>query len=120
MNDARGTSSYSRRDYYYKCTEIYILTNFNMTRDKIKDIVYKCAANQFYDDDEFYTKMSESPDDGEDLLLYDEVGFDSLDMVEFIITVENHDKLKINLPDDLFDKEVTLRRIIDYIKENGK
>ena len=59
-------------------------------------------------------------DDGEDLLLYDEVGFDSLGMMEFIITVENHDELKINLPDDLFDKEVTLRRIIDYIEENGK
>ena len=29
-------------------------------------------------------------------------------------------KLKINLPDDLFDREVTLRRIIDYIEENGK
>ena len=97
-----------------------ILTNFNMTRDKIKDIVYKCAANQFYDDNEFYTKMSESPNGGEDLLLYDEVGFDSLGMLEFIITVENHDELKINLHDDLFDKEVTLRRIIDYIEENGK
>ena len=91
-----------------------------MNRDKIKDIVYKCAANQFYDDNEFYTKMSESPNGGEDLLLYDEVGFDSLSMLEFIITVENHDELKINLPDDLFDKEVTLRRIIDYIEENGK
>ena len=89
-----------------------------MTRDKIKDIIYKCAANQFYDEDEFYTKMSESSDDGEDLLLYDEVGFDSLDMVEFIITTEN--KLHINLPDDLFDREVTLRRIIDYIEANEK
>ena len=40
-----------------------------MTRDKIKDIVYKCAANQFYDDNDFSTQMSESPDHGEDLLL---------------------------------------------------
>ena len=94
-----------------------------MTRNKIKNIVYECAANQFYDEDEFRTKMSESPNDGEDLLLYDEVGFDSLDMVEFIISMENHNKLNISLPDDIFDREVTLRKVIDYIDNklnNGK
>ena len=89
-----------------------------MEREHIKKIVYKCASEQFYNKDEFYTKMSKSPNDGEDLLLYSEVGFDSLDMVEFILSIETYyrfDKNNIELPDNLFTIESTLRKIIDYI-----
>ena len=89
-----------------------------MERDIVKTIVYQCASEQFYDKNDFYTKMSQSPKDGEDLLLYDEVGFDSLDMVEFILAIETYFKFgetTIQLPDDLFDNEVTLGKVIDYI-----
>lgn len=89
-----------------------------MERDIVKTIVYQCASEQFYDKNNFYTKMSQSPKDGEDLLLYDEVGFDSLDMVEFILAIETYFKFgetTIQLPDDLFDNEVTLGKVIDYI-----
>ena len=89
-----------------------------MERDIVKKIVYQCASEQFYDKDDFYNKMSQSPKDGEDLLLYNEVGFDSLDMVEFILAIETYykfDKNSIELPDELFNSEVTLGKVIDYI-----
>lgn len=91
-----------------------------MERDIVKKIVYECAANQFCDEDEFYSKMSESPNDGEDLLLYSEVGFDSLDMVEFILALESREDAYIRLPDDLFDIDVTFRKVIEYIWDLNK
>ena len=89
-----------------------------MTRDEIKKIVYDSAANQFYDEDEFNIMISKASNDGEDLQLYNEVGFDSLDMVEFMLNIESKDNLSINLPDNLFTKSVTFRNIIDYIYEH--
>ena len=87
-----------------------------ITRDEIKSKVINTAY--FSIGDYFETTMNTSPNDGEDLLLYNEVGFDSLDMVEFILSIETYYKFSestIQLPDNLFNKEVTLRKVIDYI-----
>lgn len=87
-----------------------------MERDDVKKIVYECAAKQFYGkEDQFYTKMSQYSNDGQDLLIYNEVGFDSLDIVEFIMSLESRKDLYVRLPDNLFDLECTLRKVIDYI-----
>lgn len=92
-----------------------------MERDDVKKIVYECAAKQFYNaEDQFYAKMSQSPDDGQDLLIYNEVGFDSLDIVEFIMSLESRKDLYVRLPDNLFDLECTFRKVIDYIWEDNK
>lgn len=88
-----------------------------MTRKEIKNTIYEIAFEHIGD----YLKniLYKSSNDGEDLFVYEELGFDSLDTITFIMNIE--DKFKIDLPDTLFTKGVTLRTIIDYIyDEQGK
>lgn len=89
-----------------------------MIREDVKNKVYECVRSRFYDPKTFDNLASIYPDDGEDLLLYSEINFDSLDIIEFILSLEN--KFKIIIPDNLFNSEVTLRIIIDYIYEQRK
>jgi len=89
-----------------------------MIREHIKNKVYECVRKRFYDPKIFNNLISIYPDNGEDLLIYSEIGFDSLDVVEFILSLE--ETFKIVLPDYLFNSEVTLRIIIDYIYEQRK
>ena len=56
-----------------------------MIREDIKNKVYECARNRFYNPKTFDDLISISSDDGEDLLLYSEIHFDSLDIIEFIL-----------------------------------
>ena len=85
-----------------------------MNRNDIKEKIYNCAKIQFISNIEYWkTEILGKSNDGEDLFLYSEIGFDSLDMVEFIMNVET--EFKLTLPDNLFDSEITLRKIIDYI-----
>ena len=92
-----------------------------MIRDEIKHIVYNCLINQYYNDD-IRIKLMSKPNDGEDELLYDELKFDSLDMIEFMISVEKEIGNGFIFEDDLIDSQITLRKVIDYIniKVNGK
>jgi len=89
-----------------------------MIREHIKNKVYECIKNRYYDPKTFNDLMSIHSNDGEDLLLYSEFNFDSLDIIEFILSLE--ETFKIVLPDYLFNSEVTLRIIIDYIYEQRK
>ena len=91
-----------------------------MTRDKIKNIVYDYASEQFDNIKEFTNKIMMHSNNGEDLLLYNEIGFDSLDTIELIMKIESDEYLNCkNLPNELFDNEITLGKIIDYIwKQN--
>ena len=90
-----------------------------MQRDEIKNIVYDCAKQQVISNIEYWkTEILGKSNDGEDLFLYSEIGFDSLDMIEFIMNVET--EFKLTLPDNLVDSEITLRKIIDYIYKEVK
>lgn len=92
-----------------------------MNKDEIKDIVYKCLYDQYFDED-IIIKLQSKNDDGLDELIYKELNFDSLDMIEFILNIEINIGNDFYFDDDFIDKEITLRKIIDYIyiKINGK
>ena len=70
-------------------------------------------TNLFYDKHEFEVEMSLYPNDGEDRQLYTEVHLDSLDILTFIISLE--EEFNIHIDNDLFRYDCTVRNIIDYI-----
>jgi len=84
-----------------------------MNRNEIKKIVYQYARQQVCFDTYWKTMVLSKSNDGEDLFIYSEIGFDSLDTIEFIMNIET--EFKLTMPGELFDSEVTLRKIIDYI-----
>lgn len=86
-----------------------------MTRQEIKDIVYNKLKAIFIDEHEFEVFLSKYPNEGEDLLLYNEIELDSLDILTFIIELEK--EFNININDDIFNQDCKLRDIIDYIYE---
>jgi acyl carrier protein len=85
-----------------------------MDRNEIKDIVYKCLYDQYCNED-IITKLKLKPDDGEDAFIYKELEFDSLDMIEFIMSLEREFGNNFSFDDNLIDNQITLRKIIDYI-----
>lgn len=89
-----------------------------MTREEIKKIVYKQLINLFFDKHEFEVSMSQYSNDGEDRQLYTEIGLDSLDILTFIIKLEN--EFGIQIDNDLFRHDCTVRTIIDYIYDKIK
>lgn len=93
-----------------------------LTREKIKEIVYNCAKERFYDDEYFNEQIMTKSYDGENELIYDEIMFDSLDMIEFIMeteqTIGNELHHKFIIPDEIIDNDITLGKIIDYIYNN--
>ena len=93
-----------------------------MDRNNIKDIVYKCLYDQYCNED-IITKLKLKPNDGEDEFIYQELEFDSLDMIEFIMSLEREFGNNFSFDDNLIDNQITLRKIIDYIydkqKDNG-
>ena len=92
-----------------------------MNRNEIKKIVYQCLYEQYCNDD-IITQLQLKPNDGEDELIYSELKFDSLDMIEFTMAVEREIGNDFSFDDELIDNEITLRKVIDYIdnKINGK
>jgi acyl carrier protein len=92
-----------------------------MNRNEIKKIVYQCLYDRFYNND-IIVNLQSKPDDGEDEFIYTELKFDSLDMLEFIMTVEREIGNNFSFDDELIDNEITLRKVIDYIdnKLNGE
>ena len=88
-------------------------------RNSIKKIVYESASKKFYDRKKCYEMIQIKPDDGEDIQIYNEAGFDSLDMTEFLIDIEDNLRslFDINciIDDDIITHDVTFRNIIDYI-----
>lgn len=92
-----------------------------MNREDIKKIVYNCAKNRFYNKEDFQTYITSKPNDGEDEFIYSEIGFDSLDMVEFLMDIEQKIREQIKnhfiIEDSFIDSQITLRKLIDYIYE---
>lgn len=90
-----------------------------MNREDIKKIVYECAEDRFYNKEDFKTYITSKPNDGENEFIYSEVKFDSLDMIEFLMNVEQKIRNEIKNPfiieDSFIDSEITLGKIIDYI-----
>jgi acyl carrier protein len=127
-NDVRGKIYYTRRDLIYICTKYNNLTNFNMniSRDNIKNIVYECIRNQFYNDEDFDNLILDKSFGGENQLIYQELKIDSLDMMEFILNVEREMSFYIGhtfqIDDSIIDSNITLGKIIDFIynKINGE
>lgn len=85
-----------------------------MNREEIKQIVYKYAADIFANQNELYDFVNKYPNDGEDLFIYSEIGFDMLDTALFIERLEKK-KFNMIIPNKLITYEVTLRIIIDYL-----
>lgn len=50
--------------------------------------------------------------------LIDELGFDSLDMLECVMSIE--DEFGSEIPDDAADKLRTVQQVIDYVTANVK
>lgn len=90
-----------------------------MNREEIKKIVYSCAEDRFYNKEDFKTYITSKSNDGENELIYSEIGFDSLDMIEFLMNVEQKIRNKIKnqfiIEDSFIDSEITLGKVIDYI-----
>lgn len=84
-----------------------------MDREEIKKIVYRLLKAIFIDEKEFNVFMTQHPNDGEDLFLYNEIELDSLDILTFIIELEK--EFNIIIDDKIFNNDCTLRNIIDYI-----
>lgn len=89
-----------------------------MVRQEIKNIVYNKLKAIFIDEHDFEVFLTKYPNDGEDLLLYNEIELDSLDILTFIIELEK--EFNINIDDNIFNKDCKLRDIIDYIYERKK
>ena len=92
-----------------------------MNRDEIKKIVYQCLYEQFCNDD-IIIDLQSKPNDGEDEFIYTELKLDSLDMIEFTMAVEREIGHDLIIDDSIIDKQITLRKVIDYIynKLNGE
>ena len=92
-----------------------------ISRDKIKEVVYDSVKKQMFDEKEFDRLILTKSNNGEDLLIYDELGFDSLDVTELILNLEYSflgNNLKID--DDIFTNQITLGNIIDHIYNQQK
>ena len=89
-----------------------------MSREKIKKKVYEKLIGLFYNKHEFEVEMSQYPNDGEDRQLYTEVYLDSLDVLTFIISLEQ--EFNIQIDNDLFRYGCSVRNIIDYIYDKLK
>lgn len=92
-----------------------------MNRNEIKKIVYQCLYDQLCNDD-IIIDLQSKHDDGEDEFIYQELKFDSLDMIEFTMTVEREIGHGLIIDDSIIDDQITLRKVIDYIdnKINNK
>lgn len=76
-----------------------------MTIDKVKEII----ASQLSVDE---SKITESTNISEDL------GADSLDLVEILMSLE--DEFKISIPDEAIPQIKTIKDVVDYIDANKK
>ena len=85
-----------------------------MNRNEIKNIVYQCLYDRFYNND-IIVNLHSKPDDGEDEFIYTELKFDSLDMIEFTMAVEREIGYGLIIDDSIIDNQITLRKLIDYI-----
>ena len=74
-----------------------------MVLDKMKDIL----VEQLECDPEDITMES---------LLVDDLGADSLDAIDIVMSVE--DTFKVEVPDEIIEKIETLSAIVNYIKDN--
>lgn len=88
-----------------------------MSREEIKKLVYDKARDQFDFDENFNNMIMTHSNDGEDRLIYQELKFDSLDMIEFILNIELEIGNDFHFDDEFINKEITLGKIIDYIYE---
>ncbi len=76
-----------------------------MTIDKVKEII----ANQLSVDE---SKLNENTNISEDL------GADSLDLVEILMSLE--DEFKISIPDEAIPQIKSIKDIVDFIETNKK
>ena len=89
-----------------------------MSREEIKELIYNKAKEQFDFDETFNNMIMTHSNDGEDQLIYQELKFDSLDMIEFILNIELAIGNDFHFDDEFINKEITLGKIIDYIYEH--
>ena len=86
-----------------------------MSRDEIKAIVYEYARIHFSNPENFDAIIMNKPFDGENELICKELFFDSLDMIEFSMELEDEFNHKFTFDDNFIDNNITLGKLIDYI-----
>ena len=98
-----------------------------ISKEDIKKIIIEAIEFRF-DEDTKNTILKSKPFDGEDQFIYKDLRLDSLDVIEMILEIEyninqilNKFDKKINIDDDIVNKELTIRGLIDHIynKING-
>lgn len=77
----------------------------NLTREIAKERIYELL--------EGYDKVDSSKELSEELSFVQDLGLDSLDVVEVIMEVEH--EFNIQIPDDEADKLKTIKQTIDFI-----
>ena len=98
-----------------------------ISKEDIKKIIIEAIEFRF-DEDTKNTILKSKSFDGEDQFIYKDLRLDSLDVIEMILEIEyninqilNKFDKKINIDDDIVNKELTIRGLIDHIynKING-
>lgn len=79
-----------------------------MNREEIKEQVFLGIEEIVWDD----------VDRNEDLELRKDIGFDSLDCVEFLLHIERD--FKISIPDEEAESVKTVKEVIDIIEQKVK
>jgi len=86
----------------------HLLNEDVLDKLKIKDKVFEMCANHFYIKKEIQ----------ENLEFVDDINADSLDLVEFIMKIE--DEFGVTIPDENFPNIKTIGNLINYIYEELK
>ena len=95
------------------------------TRKEIKKIVYD-SFFEVVSTEDLKDKIYSTSNDGENLLLYEELELDSLEVLEFMMYLEKnlnekgmsyYDPKYIKIPDEVFHNGTTFAEIIDYIQQ---
>lgn len=86
-----------------------------MTKEKIKSIVIAAIIKQYdkYYANYIYNMIYSESNDGDDILIFKDLKFDSLDMVQFISNIKK--ELKRHDLELMIDSDTTIGNIVDFI-----
>ncbi len=86
-----------------------------MTKEKIKSIVVAAIIKQYdkYYANYIYNMIYSKSNDGDDILIFKDLKFDSLDMVQFISNIKK--ELKRHDLELIIDTDTTIGNIVDFI-----
>jgi len=87
-----------------------------LTKEEIKEILVKVLKKHTFDENELNNIIKDKPTDK--ISLYNDLGFDSLDMTEIMLSLE-YELAGYNIILDIdIDNDTTIEDIINYIYKN--